>query len=203
MKSRLAIVLLALLVAAVPAIARNGAPSRLFPYYDEDAGVLILGQVVVVGTRQEIVNDAKMHYDFLLNTGIPDAEITDGSVVVVMLYCCGGKISEVQSIWAYAPPGLNLATEDFVEVRMGRAPGKADPGVVNRINAVRQRKADGGDTCRWLPEESYLWMRLVECGDMAAEGWLQRGKVRKLWYKPAPVATTPEVPAVSPPPPGE
>jgi hypothetical protein len=194
--------LLALLIAAMPALAKNGAPSRLFPYYEEDTGVLILGQVMVVGTRQEITVDAKAHYDFLLSTGIPDAEITDGSLVVVMLYCCGGKISESQSIWAYAPPALGAAKEDFVEVRMGRVPRKQDAGVVNTLTAVRQKAMDGGGDCRWLPDESYLWMRVVECGDMPGSGWLQRGKMRKLWYKPATVAAPVPTDAtpVTPPP---
>jgi hypothetical protein len=201
-RTRLAVVLLALTMAAMPALARNGAPSRLFPYYEEDTGVLILGQVMAAGTRQEIIVDAKLHYDFLIGAGIPDAEITDGSMVIVMLYCCGGKISEAQSIWAYSPPALGAAVEDFVEVRMGRVPGKQDPGVVNTITAVRQKKADGGDACRWLPDDSNLWMRVVECGDMPGSGWLQRGKMRKLWYKPATVAapdTEPAQPAVSTP----
>lgn len=187
--NRLVLALLALITATMPAIAKNGAPSRLFPYYEEDTGVLILGQVMGVATRQDFTVDASMHYEFLLSTGIPDAEITDGSIVIVMLYCCGGKISESHSIWAYSPPALGTAMEDFVEVRMGRTPKKPDAGVVNTVATVRQKQTDGGDACRWLPDEPNLWMRVVECGDMSGSGWLQRGKARKLWYKPATAAT--------------
>jgi len=184
MRLRLVLSLLVLLVGTVPAFAKDGAPSRLFPYYDEDTGVLILGQVMHVGSRAEIVSSGP-HYQFLLSTGIPDSDISDGRLVVLQLYCCGGRISEDQSIWAYVAPGLQVETNDFVEIRMGRVPRKQDPGTVNTVIAVRQRANDSSATCRWEPDNPSLWMRVIHCDGMEQQGWSQRGTLRKLWFLPA------------------
>jgi hypothetical protein len=191
--------LLALILASFPANARNGAPSRLFPYYEDDAGVLLLGQAMYVGTRQEIV-DSDTHYQFMLKTGIADQDITDGRMVVVQLYCCGGRISEDQAIWAYVPPAITVEQQDLIEIRMGRVPGAEDPGIVNTVTAVRQKAAEEGGSCRWEPDTPGLWMRVVHCDGMEQQGWMQRGKLRKLWYRPvgAPepeAASTPPTPA--------
>lgn len=195
-------VVLALIAVTAPTLAKNGAPSRLFPYYEEDAGVLLLGQAVHVGSRTEIV-DSGDHYQFLLSTGIPDADITDGRMIVVQLYCCGGRISEDQAIWAYVPPGIVVEREDMVEIRMGRVPDQGAPGVVNTVTAVRQKAADGGGPCRWEPDNPSLWMRVVHCDGMEQQGWVQRSKWRKLWYRPAgapeplPAASVPTVDATA------
>lgn len=199
MKARAVFVLSALVLACLGAQAKDGAPSRLFPYYEEDAGVLLLGQAMYVGTRQEIVESGS-HYRFLLGTGIPDQEITDGRLVVARLYCCGGRISEDQAIWAYVPPSISVYAEDLVEIRMGHVPKEADPGVVNTVAAVRQKAGIDGP-CRWEPDNPSLWMRVVYCDGIEQQGWLQRGKLRKLWYRPAgapePVpAVAPEAPSV-------
>ena len=192
MRLRLVLSLLVLLVGTVPAFAKDGAPSRLFPYYDEDTGVLILGRVMHVGSRAEIVSSGP-HYQFLLSTGIPDSDISDGRLVVLQLYCCGGRISEDQSIWAYVAPGLQVETNDFVEIRMGRVPRKQDPGTVNTVIAVRQRANDSSATCRWEPDNPSLWMRVIHCDGMEQQGWSQRGTLRKLWFLPA--GTAPASPA--------
>ena len=184
MIGRFALVPLFLALGCLAAEARNGAPSRLFPYYEEDAGVLLLGQAVYVGTRQEIVG-SNTHYQFMLSTGIADQDITDGRMIVVQLYCCGGKISEDQAIWAYVPPAIAVEREDLVEIRMGRVPGAGDPGVVNTVTAVRQKAAAGSGPCRWEPDTPGLWMRVAHCDGMEQQGWAQRGKWRKLWYRPA------------------
>lgn len=196
MKASHVVVFLAMLIAAVPAFPKNGAPSRLFPYYEEDTGVRVLAQVVYVGTRKEIV-ELGDHYQFLLSTGVPDTEITDGRLAVLHLYCCGGKISEQQSIWIYVPPSQTVEAEDFVEVRMGRVPREGDPGAVNTLTTVRQKRADGGGPCRWEPDTPGLWMRVVHCDGIENDGWLQRGRLRKLWYRPAGLPDKPVVDEVS------
>lgn len=175
--------LLALALVATSAVAKNGAPSRLFPYYEEDTGVTLVGQVMVVANREEILN-AGTHYRFLLSTGIADADITDGRLVVVALYCCNPKIAENLSIWAYVPAPLTVEREDLIEVRMGRAPNKdGDRGVVNAVWALRQKSADAaGGSCRWTPDDPGLWMRVVHCEGMEEQGWQQRGSQRKLWF---------------------
>jgi hypothetical protein len=196
--------MLALVVGIMPASAKNGAPSRLFPYFEEDTGVLVLGQVAHVGSRTEIV-DSGDHYQFLLSTGIPGADITDGRMIVAQLYCCGGRISEDQAIWAFVPPGIIVEREDLVEIRMGRVPSPGAPGVVNTVAAVRQKAAEGDGPCRWEPDSPSLWMRVVHCDDMEQQGWVQRGKLRKLWFRPAgaPDLLPAAVPAAAAPPAAE
>ena len=177
--------LVALLCAVVPGLVDAKAPSRLFPYYEEDTGVLELAQVVAVATRADILK-ADVHYQFMLSTGIPDSELGDGRMVVVRLYCCGGSIEEETSLWVLVPPDISVEPGDIVELRVGRVPGKGDAGVVNTVTAVRQKNADEGrGPCRWEPDNPNLWMRVVYCDGMDRHGWLQRGVMRKLWYKPA------------------
>lgn len=205
MNAKLILIVLSLALASAPVSGKNGAPSRLFPYYEEDTGVMLLGQAMHVGSRQEIV-DSGDHYRFLLSTGIPEQDIADGRMIVVQLYCCGGKISMDQAIWAYVPPAISVATEDIVAIRMGRVPAAEDPGVVNTVVAVRQKAVDGGGPCRWEPDNPSLWMRVVHCDGIDQQGWLQRGKWRKLWYRPAgapepepPPPAAPETPSVDAP----
>jgi hypothetical protein len=186
--------LAALLCAVVPGLVDAKAPSRLFPYYEEDTGVLELAQVVAVATRADILK-ADVHYQFMLSTGIPDSELGDGRMVIVRLYCCGGSIEEETSLWVLVPPDISVEQGDIVELQVGRVPGKGDAGVVNTVTAVRQKNADEGrGPCRWEPDNPNLWMRVVYCDGMDRHGWLQRGVMRKLWYKPA--AADEAVPAV-------
>jgi hypothetical protein len=186
--------LAALLCAVVPGLVDAKAPSRLFPYYEEDTGVLELAQVVAVATRADIL-EADVHYQLMLSAGIPDSELGDGRMVVVRLYCCGGSIEEETSLWVLVPPDISVEQGDIVELRVGRVPAKGDPGVVNAVTAVRQRSADAvGGSCRWEPDSPNLWMRVIYCEGMDRHGWLQRGFTRKLWYKPA--AAGEPVPAV-------
>lgn len=187
-------VLTALACTLIPGLVDAKAPSRLFPYYEEDTGVLELAQVMVVATRADILK-ADAHYQFILSTGIPDSELGDGRLVIVRLYCCGGSIEEETSLWVFVPTDITVERGDIVELRVGRVPGKGDAGIVNTVTAVRQKNADEGrGPCRWEPENPNLWMRVVYCDGMDRHGWLQRGVMRKLWYKPA--ATGDAAPAV-------
>lgn len=166
------------------ATAKDGAPSRLFPYFEEDSGVAILGEVAYVGSREEIVASGP-HYEFLMRSGIPDSDLTDGRLAVVRYYCCGGRISEDQEIWTYVLPGITLEAGDIVQVRMGRVPQAGDAGVVNIVDVLRQKRFDAaGGPCRWEPDNPSLWMRVVYCSGIEQQGWQQRGKLRKLWYLP-------------------
>ncbi|HEX9208711.1 MAG TPA: hypothetical protein VF851_10770 [Steroidobacteraceae bacterium] len=179
------VTLVALLFVLVgSASGKDGAPSRLFPYYEEDTGVLRLGQAVAVATRSEIVASGS-HYQFLLSAGIGDADLGDGRLTVVRVYCCGGRIEEEQSVWAYVPPGISVEAGDFVELQMGRVPGRDDPGVVNKVTAVRQKNLqDGSGPCRWEPDNPSLWMRIVYCDGIDRTGWVERKGIRKMWFKP-------------------
>jgi hypothetical protein len=182
-------VLAALLLGVVGAHAKDGAPSRLFPYYEEDTGVLRLGQATHVASRQDILGTGT-HYQFLLSTGIPDAQITDGRMAVVRVYCCGGSIEEEQAIWVYVAPEITVGAGDIVEVRMGRVPAKDEPGVVNAVVAVRQKSDQENGPCFWQPDNPGLWMRIVYCDGIEKDGWVERKGLRNMWYKPAAAAAT-------------
>jgi hypothetical protein len=81
-----------------------------------------------------------------------------------------------------------VAEGDVVEIEVGRTarPRRGDPGAMNRAIAVRESFADDTGECRWDPEDERLWMRVLNCNWMQAEGWqLERGLDTK-WFKPAP-----------------
>jgi hypothetical protein len=182
--ARAAVSIALLALAMTTSVAMAEAPSRVFPYYEEDTGVLMLAQVLEVATRQAIVG-THAHYDFLLATGIPDADLGDGRLAVVRIYCCGGSFGEAQLVWVYVPPAVTVEAGDVIEVRMGRAPSDNDAGVANAAITVRQKSDDTSGPCRWEPDNPKLWMRVLHCDGMEQDGWVKRKGWRKLWFKPA------------------
>jgi hypothetical protein len=181
--TRAAEVIALLTLAVTTSLAMAEAPSRVFPYYEEDTGVLVLGQVLEVATRQAIVG-TQAHYQYLLATGIPEADLGDGRLAVARLYCCGGSFGEAQLIWVYVPPAVTVEAGDVIEVRMGRAPADKDAGIANAAVTVRQKSDDSNGPCRWEPDNPKLWMRVLHCDGMEQDGWVKRKGSRKLWFKP-------------------
>ena len=64
------------------------ASLRVYPD-DVPAASLRLAQVIAVATRAEVIQE-KPYYEALLKSGIPDADIRDGSFAVGRIHCCGG-----------------------------------------------------------------------------------------------------------------
>jgi hypothetical protein len=120
--------------------------------------------------------------------GISDQAITDGSVAVGIVYCCGGKISKDTAVVFYVPPEFRTKQGDVVEVRLGRLASKkerkrGDLGTINRAVMIRESFADEQGACRWDPPNERLWMRVLYCDWMLGEGWDRRGGLSPGWFR--------------------
>ena len=163
-------------------------PSRVYPPISDDEGSLRVGEVWGLATRAEIVSSGQ-HYASLLAAGIQDSDLRDGSLITTRVYCCGGNIEDTSGPWVYIPPDMTVALHDVVEIRMGRAPTKDHPGEVNTAVSIRSHGIPN-DSCRWVPDNPDLWMRVIYCDWMFKEGWVERGGLYKTWWKPAAAAAT-------------
>ena len=166
------------------AIAGCARVSKVYPPYKNEAGSLRLTQVMQLASRQEIVK-LGVHYKYLLDSGLHDSDLQDKSIGAGRVYCCGGPAEEGMGIWFYIPPGLEITPGDIVEVKMGREPSGNDSGMVNTAVRVRQRKGVSNPQCRWVPDNEKLWMRVLYCDWMEAEGWVEKKGFESTWLKPA------------------
>jgi hypothetical protein len=151
-------------------------------------GTHILAMVVQTFDRTSIVDSGEQGMlGRLLAEGITDADISDGSVALGIVYCCGGKITQETAIAFYVPPEYRLQEGDVVEVSLGRIVSKkeikrGDKGTVNRAVSVRESFKDETGVCRWDPPNETLWMRVLYCDWMLGEGWKRRGGLSPGWY---------------------
>lgn len=167
------------------AITSCATGSKVYPPYKNEAGSLRLVQVMQLASRQEIVN-LGVHYKYLLASGLQDSDLQDKRLGAGRVYCCGGPAEEGMGIWFYIPPGLEVAPGDIVEIKMGREPSGNDSGMINTATRVRQRKEASNPQCRWVPDNENLWMRVLYCDWMEAEGWIEKKGFESTWLKPAP-----------------
>jgi hypothetical protein len=169
------------------------APLRVYPD-DVQPGALRLVQVMAVGARTDIVG-VKEWDEALLAAGIRDEEIVDGSMAVGRIFCCGGTAERPTRQAFYVPPGTTVALGDVVELRAGREPAPGARPQVNVATRVVQKEGQGG-TCRWEPQDPKLWMRVLYCDWMPAEGWVElKTTLQHTWMKlpEKPHEATPEV----------
>jgi hypothetical protein len=162
------------------------APLRVYP--DEvPADSLRLVQAMLVGTRADIIGVKEWH-QALLDAGIPDEDIRDGSMAVGRIWCCGGPAEGSDRQAFYVPPGLKVAPLDVVELRAGREPGGTDRGRPNVATRVVQSGAPNDGTCRWEPRQPPgLYMRVLYCDWMSQEGWIEyKTTLKHTWFKPPP-----------------
>jgi hypothetical protein len=150
------------------------------------AGSHRLGQVADIATRQFLLApDMKRLVDAMANSGVDMSELRDGSVVVVVLNCCGNdKIYAGSARWLYVPPDISVQLGDIVEYRVGHPPDKKNPGELNTVVTIREKAADFGTHCRWDPPNDRLWMRILYCDWMPAEGWVTKNTLYKTWCVP-------------------
>ena len=175
-------------VAAIALIAGCGCAgpgSYFLPARSEHAGARQLAQVVMIGRREDIVGLGD-DYQRLLAAGIPDSALVDGSVAVGRIFCCGGMNGLVEStnqLRFHVPDGMSLSLYDVVELELGREARRGDPGAVNRAVRVRDRHDDPDNPCRWLPDRDGLWLRVLHCDSLEAQGWVHKDGIGHPWFK--------------------
>lgn len=151
-------------------------------------GVHRMVEVVHLSERSVLTDGpGKWVYESLIDQGVGDADIRDGSIAHGRVYCCKKNPADDFSILFYTPPEMPLKVGDRVEIRLGRPsnPKKNDPGVISTAIRIREDSATSNGSCRWIPEEENLWLRVLTCDWMESEGWVYQKGTYKTWYKPA------------------
>ena len=166
----------------------NAETSRLYPPSKDEAGALRLAQVMQTATREEILKLTTQR-EHLLASGLQDSDFKDGSLAVGRVYCCHPSTDEGTAMWFYVPPDKPVNPGDIVEIRMGREPTKTDPGKVNMLIEIRQKKDSTESHCSWDPPQDFLWRRVLYCDWMPTEGWTLKKGSHNTWLKRAPDAT--------------
>ena len=80
-----------------------------------------------------------------------------------------------------------LVTESEAIMWMANQAAFSQPysGTINTATRVRQRKDASNPQCRWVPDNEKLWMRVLYCDWMEAEGWVEKKGFESTWLKPA------------------
>ena len=162
----------------------SAGTSRLYPPAKDESGSLRLAQVVHIATREEILKLGD-HLQHLLASGLKDSDLKDGSLAVGAVYCCHDSTAEGTAMWFYVPPDVALAVGDIAVIRMGRESTKQDPGQVNVLVEVREKKDAPDSRCSWEPKDNRMWTRVLYCDWMPAEGWTLKNGLHKTWIKRA------------------
>lgn len=176
------------LIICLACVTSEAATSKLYPPSKDEAGALRLAQVMQIASREEILKLTTQR-EHLLASGLQDSDFKDGSLAVGRVFCCHPSTDEGTAIWFYVPPDKPPTQGDIVEIRMGRAATKNDPGKVNILVAIRQKKDAPESHCSWDPPKDFLWRRVLYCDWMPAEGWTLKKGAYNTWLKRAPDAT--------------
>lgn len=162
--------------------------SRLYEDFVPE-GSLHLGQAMASMSREALIKQKPL-YEAVTAAGIKDADIADGSLVAVRIFCCGGITKELSaevsnSRLVFVPRGYEVGPDDIVEFRVGHAAkGKVSP-VLNTVTGVVQKGGTGAETCWWDPRDETKWLRVLFCDWMPAKGWVKQEGVNPAWFKPA------------------
>jgi hypothetical protein len=165
----------------------NAGTSKLYPPSKDEAGALRLAQVIQTATREEILKLTTQR-EHLLASGLQDSDFKDGSLAMGRVYCCHPSTDEGTAMWFYVPPDKPVNPGDIVEIRMGRESTKKDPGKVNVLVEIRQKKDAPESHCSWDPPKEFLWRRVLYCDWMTAEGWTLKKGAYNTWLKRGPDA---------------
>jgi hypothetical protein len=176
------------MMTCLPSATSRAGTSKLYPPNKDLAGALRLAQITQVATREEILK-LTVQLQHLVASGLKDADFQDGSLASGRVYCCHPSTDEGTAMWFYVPPDAPVQVGDIVVIRMGREPTKKDPGIVNKLIEVRQKKDAPDSRCSWDPPDDKLWRRVLYCDWMPAEGWTLKTGAYKTWLKPASDAT--------------
>ncbi len=147
-------------------------------------GSLRLAQVAYVAPREEVLAN-EFAVLSLQASGISESDIHDGSLAIGRVECCGGSNEEATAVLFYVPKEVKAELGDIVEIRSGSVREVGNPGgPVNMLTRIREKYGDDDSQCRWDPPNTRLWMRILYCDWMRAEGWtLERDGLAKYWIK--------------------
>jgi hypothetical protein len=182
----LQLTVLFIMVLVTCAVSSAGT-SRLYPPSKDESGTLRLAQVVDIGTREQILG-LGANLQHLLASGLKDSDLKDGSVADGRIYCCHPSTEQGTAMMFYVPPDVPVEVGDIVEVRMGREATKKEPGAVNVVVQVREKKGAPDSQCPWDPPNNTMWTRVLFCKWMPTEGWTLKNGLHKTWLKRAPDA---------------
>ncbi len=186
---KLPLAVLFMMMFLASAVSSAGT-SKLYPPKKDEAGALRLAQVMTTATREDILK-LTVQRQHLLDSGLQDSDFQDGSLAMGRVYCCHPSTDEGTAMWFYVPPDAPAQVGDIVVVRMGRESSKKDPGAVNRVIEVREKKGAPNSHCSWDPPKDFLWRRVLYCDWMPAEGWTLKKGAYNTWLKRAPDAKAP------------
>jgi hypothetical protein len=175
---------LLIMICLVACAVSNAGTSKLYPPSKDEAGALRLTQVMQTATREGILKLTTQR-EHLLASGLQDSDFKDGSLAMGRVYCCHPSTDEGTAMWFYVPPDAPVQPGDIVVIRMGHESTKKDPGKVNVLVEVRQKKDAPASRCSWDPPDDKLWRRILYCDWMPAEGWTLKNGAHKTWLKPA------------------
>ena len=171
-----------LLMICLACAISNAETSKLYPPSKDEAGALRLAQVMQTATREAILKLTTQR-EHLLASGLQDSDFKDGSLAIGRVYCCHASTDEGTGMWFYVPPDKPVNPGDIVEIRMGRASSKNDPGKVNVVVEIREKKEDPVSHCSWDPPKDFLWRRVLYCDWMPREGWALKKGAYNTWLK--------------------
>ena len=181
--------------SSTPNTSATGGMSRFHALNVPD-GSLRAGQVVFVATRQDIDEERWLH-DTMTAAGIPDTDIRDGSIVITRVFCCGGPNEAATAITAYVPKHLPVNVGDIVEIWSGRSLKRGEPlgPQPNTVTRIVEAKNAAPRKCRWVPENEAMWLRVIHCDWMEAEGWQRQTGLYPVWVRSIGASAPPLSPA--------
>jgi len=149
---------------------------------------LRVAQLMYIFPREEILKAEA--YKTIIAAGVSDSDLTDGSVLMARVYCCGGMTQELSSefvyrVMLYVPKDLKVSLGDFVEARVGRPSEHGDKGRIHTVTRIVAKYEDKQESCWWDPKNDKLWLRIPYCEWMEKDGWVKQGGLYPAWYKPA------------------
>jgi hypothetical protein len=170
------------------------APPVIFPHTPDHAGALRVTEIM------DLVSGKEFSEEFFQvtkdNSGFSDMNIRQGAMAAGRMYCCGGPNEMTNIAMIFVPQEVSVNLGDIVEVKMGKAPERGKPGIVNIATRVREKhdgkylpkwgSSDNGasSSCRWIPERPNLWGRILYCDWMKEEGWIEYDGFWETWMKP-------------------
>lgn len=186
----------ALFGCSPPPNAPSDPTSMLHARFVPD-GSLRVGEVVYIGTREEILKNPLIYNTLTKAADVPDEKIRDGALVTIRYFCCGGPGEFARAgLWVYVPEGKQAEVGDVIEIWSGRMMVESHAGVPSAPNTMTRRVMQANSpnrSCRWLPDNPSLWLRVIYCDWMPEENWILQDSSlgHNVWIKPIAASSPP------------